>query len=318
MLVPLTGSTLFADVFADWQLPVILCARTALGGINHALLSLEALKVRNCLVHGVIFVGDEMSRYRADHLRDWRRAAAGAVADAAGTIARNAGSGVCRAFQSGRFHCNWWIMINSNKLPTKSPDKPRSRSPIWHPFNQHALINEFPELHRGEGAYLYTVEGKRLIDAISSWWVVTHGHCNKRIQSAITRQASLLDQVIFANYTHQPAEDLARALVDLTSEGLDHVFYSDSGSTAVEVALKMALGFWANRADQGSSPARHRLLVLEHGYHGDTIGTMSVGARGVFNAAYEPLLFDVESIPFPAAGREQTDTRCAGSGLQRG
>jgi adenosylmethionine-8-amino-7-oxononanoate aminotransferase len=117
---------------------------------------------------------------------------------------------------------------------------------------------------------------------------------------AIKQQIDRLDQVIFAGFTHQPAEDLARGLIEIAPEGLAHVFYSDSGSTAVEVALKMALGFRKNR---GSS--RNRVIALEHAYHGDTVGTMSAGARGVFNAAYEPLLFDVVRLPFPAPGRGQ-------------
>ncbi len=173
-------------------------------------------------------------------------------------------------------------------------------SPIWHPFTQHAITRTIPKIARGEGAYLYTDDGTRIIDAISSWWVITHGHCHPVIQAAIRRQTELLDQVIFAGYTHEPAERLARRLIEITPDGLDHVFFSDSGSTAVEVALKMALGYWLH-----TGRPRSRILVLEHGYHGDTIGTMSVGARGVFNQAYEPLLFDVETIPFPETGAEQ-------------
>jgi adenosylmethionine-8-amino-7-oxononanoate aminotransferase len=133
-----------------------------------------------------------------------------------------------------------------------------------------------------------------LLDAISSWWVITHGHRHPRIIDAIKAQADQLDQVIFAGFTHQPAEDLARGLIAIAPPGLSHVFYSDSGSTAVEVALKMALGFWKNHG----SP-RSRVIALEHAYHGDTVGTMSAGARGVFNAAYEPLLYDVARLPFP-------------------
>jgi adenosylmethionine-8-amino-7-oxononanoate aminotransferase len=151
----------------------------------------------------------------------------------------------------------------------------------------------------GEGAWLQTENG-RLLDAISSWWVITHGHRHPRIVEAIRQQIDRLDQVIFAGFTHQPAEDLAHGLVEIAPTGLAHVFYSDSGSTAVEVGLKMALGFWKNRG-----VARSRIVALEHAYHGDTVGTMSAGARGVFNAAYEPLLFDVTRLPFPAAGREQ-------------
>jgi adenosylmethionine-8-amino-7-oxononanoate aminotransferase len=112
--------------------------------------------------------------------------------------------------------------------------------------------------------------------------------------AAIAEQAQKLDQIIFAGWTHEPAEEVARALLAIMPPELTRVFFSDSGSTSVEVALKMALGFWRNRGEE-----RHRILVLEHSYHGDTVGGMSVGARGVFNQAYAPLLFDVGTIPFP-------------------
>ncbi len=174
------------------------------------------------------------------------------------------------------------------------------RSPIWHPFTQHALQPEMTKIARAEGAWLEAADGARIFDGISSWWVITHGHSHPRIVSAIQKQAGLLDQVIFAGFTHEPAEEVARRLIAIVPRGLAHVFFSDSGSTSVEVALKMALGYFRNRGDP-----RARIAALEHGYHGDTIGTMSVGARGVFNAAYEPLLFEVERIPFPETGSEQ-------------
>jgi adenosylmethionine-8-amino-7-oxononanoate aminotransferase len=118
--------------------------------------------------------------------------------------------------------------------------------------------------------------------------------------AAIAAQTGKLDQIIFAGWTHAPAETLARGLVEIMPAALTRVFFSDSGSTSVEVALKMALGYWANRGEP-----RGRILVMQHSYHGDTIGAMSVGARGVFNQAYAPLLFDVGTIPFPTAGAEQ-------------
>jgi adenosylmethionine-8-amino-7-oxononanoate aminotransferase len=173
-------------------------------------------------------------------------------------------------------------------------------SPIWHPFTQHALQPDATLVARGEGAWLVKPDGRRLLDAISSWWVVTHGHCHPKIVAAIKAQAETLDQVIFAGFTHEPAERVAAGLIGLAPPGLSHVFFSDSGSTAVEVALKMALGYWRN-----IGAPRSRIVALEHGYHGDTIGTMSAGARGVFNAAYAPLLFDVTRLPFPGAGAEQ-------------
>lgn len=175
-----------------------------------------------------------------------------------------------------------------------------SHSAVWHPFTQHATEPAPPMIARTEGAYVETSDGKRILDAISSWWVITHGHRHPKIIEAIRTATETLDQVIFAGLTHEPAEKLASALVEMAPAGLDWVFYSDSGSTSVEVALKMALGFHRN-----NGTARSRIVVMEHSYHGDTIGTMSVGARGVFNAAYDPLLFEVDTIPFPASGREQ-------------
>ncbi len=156
------------------------------------------------------------------------------------------------------------------------------------------------KIRRGDGAYLYDEDGRRIIDAISSWWVVTHGHCHPNIVSAIQKQAEQLNQIIFAGYTHEPAEQLARLLLKFAPRTLHYVFFSDSGSTSVEVALKMALGYWHNIGEP-----RSRIVVMQHSYHGDTVGTMSVGARGVFNSAYEPLLFDVTAVPFPEHDHEQ-------------
>lgn len=184
-------------------------------------------------------------------------------------------------------------------------------SPIWHPFTQHGLQPDMIPVSGARGAWLKTRDGGLLLDAISSWWVVTHGHCHPRIIGAIEEQARRLDQVIFAGFTHAPAEMLARGLIEVAPGGLAHVFFSDSGSTSVEVALKMALGYFRNIGEP-----RRRIVALEHGYHGDTIGGMSVGARGIFSAAYEPLLFEVERVPFPAPGNEQAtidafDAACA-------
>ncbi|AHB47954.1 adenosylmethionine-8-amino-7-oxononanoate aminotransferase [Hyphomicrobium nitrativorans NL23] len=175
-----------------------------------------------------------------------------------------------------------------------------ARTTIWHPFTQHGLEPLETEIMRAKGAWLETTDNRRILDAISSWWVVTHGHRHPAIVEAIKTQADRLDQVIFAGFTHPSADALAYKLVSIAPPGLAHVFFSDSGSTSVEVALKMALGYW-----RGIGEPRTRIAALEHGYHGDTIGTMSAGSRGLFNATYEPLLFDVVHIPFPVAGREQ-------------
>ncbi|MGL5166125.1 MAG: adenosylmethionine--8-amino-7-oxononanoate transaminase [Afipia sp.] len=188
-----------------------------------------------------------------------------------------------------------------------------SRSPVWHPFTQHAVQPEAIMISKGEGAWLEAADGRRIFDAISSWWVVTHGHRHPHIVQAIKDQTDRLDQVIFAGFTHEPAEMLSRHLVAITPPELEYVFFSDSGSTSVEVALKMALGFWLHRGGK-----RSRILALEGAYHGDTIGGMSVGERGVFNAPYDPLLFDVERIPFPAPGREQATLDALDAACKRG
>ncbi|MDH5722862.1 MAG: adenosylmethionine--8-amino-7-oxononanoate transaminase [Alphaproteobacteria bacterium] len=176
---------------------------------------------------------------------------------------------------------------------------PYNKSTIWHPFTQHGIAPDSIHINHAKGAYLYDKNGQRIIDAISSWWVITHGHCHPHIVSAVQAQAEKLDQVIFAGFTHDPAENLAEKLIRHTGEAFDHVFYSDSGSTAVEVALKMALGYWENKGQ-----ARQKIIALEHGYHGDTFGAMSAGARSIYNRAYDPFLFEVEHITVPVSGQE--------------
>lgn len=173
-------------------------------------------------------------------------------------------------------------------------------SPIWHPFTQHAIFPQMRRIASGAGGWLAATDGARIFDAISSWWVVTHGHCHPRIVEAIRAQAGVLDQVIFAGYSHEPAERFAAALLARVPDNLTRVFFSDSGSTSVEVALKMALGHFHHRGE-----SRHRVIVMQHGYHGDTVGTMSAGESGTFTQPYEPLLYAVDRLPFPAPGAEQ-------------
>ena len=174
-----------------------------------------------------------------------------------------------------------------------------THSPIWHPFTQHALLPDSVFIDHAEGAYLYAKDGRRIIDAISSWWVNIHGHNHPKIVAAVQEQTAKLDQIIFAGFTHEPAERLAEKLVGLTPPNLTRVFYSDSGSTAVEVALKMALGSWVHK-----DKPRRGIVALDHAYHGDTFGAMSVGWRGVFSMPYENFLFDVHRLPFPETGCE--------------
>jgi adenosylmethionine-8-amino-7-oxononanoate aminotransferase len=163
---------------------------------------------------------------------------------------------------------------------------------LWHPFTQMATADPPLRAVLGEGAELVLDDGSRLIDAISSWWVTLHGHGEPSIAAAIAEQARSLEQVIFADFCHPPAERLAERLAALT--GLPRLFFSDNGSTAVEVALKMAWQWWHN---QGSP--RPRLIAFDGAYHGDTFGAMALGERCLFNAPFEPLLFEVARAPWP-------------------
>lgn len=149
---------------------------------------------------------------------------------------------------------------------------------------------------RGRGSELILDDGRTIIDGISSWWVNLHGHAHPAIAEAIAEQARTLEHVIFAGYTHEPAQRLAERLTAHLPERLNRVFFSDNGSTSVEVALKMAWQFWRNQGN----PARNRILAFDNAYHGDTFGAMAAGARSIFFEAFEPLMFDVTRLPYPA------------------
>lgn len=172
---------------------------------------------------------------------------------------------------------------------------------VWHPYTQHLGMETPIEVVRATGAYLETRDGRRLFDAISSWWVTLHGHAQPEIAQAIAEQAATLDQVIFTTFTHAPAALLAEDLVKILPAGLTRVFFSDDGSTSVEVAIKMALQYHANRGTP-----RRMIAAFDNAYHGDTFGAMSVSGRGVFTAPFEPYLFEVRRLPDPAGPGDET------------
>lgn len=185
----------------------------------------------------------------------------------------------------------------------------RGRAHLWHPFTQMKTAPDPLPIVRAEGVYLFTEDGRRLLDGISSWWVNVHGHSNPRINRALRLQAEKLEHVVFAGCTHPPAVELAERLCALLPERLNRVFFSDNGSTAVEVALKMAYQYWTNRGEEG----RRTFLALEHAYHGDTVGAMSVSHDSLFTASYAPLLFQVERVSVPADYRASLDPANDGS-----
>ena len=163
------------------------------------------------------------------------------------------------------------------------------RKHLWHPFTQQrGWTDEDPVIiDRGEGTDLIDVEGRRYIDGTSSLWCNVHGHAHPRIDAAVREQLDSVAHSTMLGLSHRPAIELARRLVELAPEGLTRVFYSDSGSTATEIALKMAFQFWQQRGE-----SRPRFVALRMAYHGDTIGSVSVGGIDLFHSMYRPLLFD--------------------------
>ncbi|MGQ0826841.1 MAG: adenosylmethionine--8-amino-7-oxononanoate transaminase [Bacteroidota bacterium] len=176
----------------------------------------------------------------------------------------------------------------------------RDKKTVWHPFTQIKTAPLPLVIVRGEGAYLFDEKGKKYIDAIASWWVNVHGHCHPYLTKKISEQLQTLEHAIFSGFTHAPAILLAERLLKRLPDNQSKIFYSDNGSTAVEVALKMAFQYWSNQ-----SVDRTKVVAFENGYHGDTFGGMSVGARNAFNLPFQKLLFDVIHIPVPVKGKEK-------------
>lgn len=176
----------------------------------------------------------------------------------------------------------------------------RDHNVVWHPFTQIKVAPLPVAIVKGEGAYFYDETGKRYIDAIASWWVNIHGHCHPYLTEKISEQLATLEHAIFSGFTHEPAVQLAERLLKRLPENQAKIFYSDNGSTAVEVALKMAFQYWSNQHIE-----KVKVIAFENAYHGDTFGGMSVGARNAFNLPFSKLLFDVEHLPVPVKGKEQ-------------
>lgn len=172
--------------------------------------------------------------------------------------------------------------------------KERDRQVIWHPYTAMKAWPEAIAIAKGEGVYLTDENGNRYLDAIASWWVNLHGHAHPYIAQRVSEQIAALEHCMFAGFTHEPAVRLAERLLEILPGNFQKIFYSDNGSTAVEVALKMALQYWSNKGIK-----KNKLLALQNAYHGDTFGAMAVSGRSVFTEAFTDFLFEVDFIPFP-------------------
>ncbi|MCE2680644.1 MAG: adenosylmethionine--8-amino-7-oxononanoate transaminase [Burkholderiales bacterium] len=314
LMVPLAEKVLITDLITHLNLPVILVARSGLGTINHTVLSAKALKQNNTPCLGVVMVGERNPENLA-------------------SIERYAGVPVLAELP-------WLDEVSMDtlkaialpmklahvlkRMPTfEPPELPapdpamrlieRDRAHCWHPFTQAQTAHAPLPIVRGEGSFLFDVHGKRYLDAVSSWWVNLHGHANPVIAQAISHQAHQLEQVMFAGITHPPAIELAERLVKHAPGNLSHVFYSDNGSTAIEVALKMACQYWVNHEGHKN---RNRFLAMRGGYHGDTFGAMSTGRSSHFYGPFENWLFKTDFLPTPEHWNQQSDSDVAAAEAQ--
>jgi adenosylmethionine-8-amino-7-oxononanoate aminotransferase len=191
--------------------------------------------------------------------------------------------------------------------------KHRDSKVIWHPYTPMKIWPEAIAIVKGEGVYLVDEEGNRYIDAISSWWVNLHGHSHPYITQKVAEQLATLEHCIFAGFTHEPAILLAERLLEILPDGMRKIFYSDNGSTAVEVALKMSLQYWRNKGEK-----KQRIIAIENAYHGDTFGAMAVSGRSIFTEAFSDQLFDVTFIPFPGKTNSAQSIAALKEILQKG
>jgi adenosylmethionine-8-amino-7-oxononanoate aminotransferase len=182
---------------------------------------------------------------------------------------------------------------------------------VWHPFTQHQTEAEPIVITRAKGASLFDADGTEILDLVASWWTCTHGHAHPAINAALAAQAEAFEHIMFAGFTHRPAVELAAALCRLLPGDLNRVFFSDDGSTAIEVALKIAYQYWINSGDS----RRRVLLAFDGGYHGDTLGAMSVGRGSGFFPLFRDLMVNVCVLPFPHTfeGDKDVEGREAGA-----
>ena len=172
--------------------------------------------------------------------------------------------------------------------------KDRDKKHLWHPLTQHKLHPDAIAITKAKDCVLYDEDGNEYIDAISSWYTCMYGHCNTYITNRVATQMQNLDQVVFSGFTHEPAIKLSEALIEILPNNQNKLFFSDNGSTAVEIGIKMALQYHCNRGEK-----RNMLIAFEDGFHGDTFGAMSVSGLSVYNGPFEDFFLEVKRIPVP-------------------
>jgi adenosylmethionine-8-amino-7-oxononanoate aminotransferase len=295
VLVPLGPDATVLDLAAELRLPAVVVARAGLGTLNHVLLTVGALRGRGVPVAGVVLNDaarpEEEARFiRDDNARALEERGVPVLArvpwcpdDVAALDAALAGIDVERLLSPPR--------------PAAPSLRARAARAVWHPYTDVSAFESspFPVIDRAEGCSLFDVDGKELLDGISSWWCVSLGHGHPRIVEAIRSQASRLQHVLLGGVSHPRAIELGERLASLAPGGLGHAMFAADGSVAVEAALKIALQYWAHRGE----PGRTRFVALEGGYHGDTLGAVGVGFVETFHAPFREAVRPALRAPAP-------------------
>lgn len=281
LMVPLNDQNeTWLDFLQASRIPVVLVASSGLGTINHTLLSIEALQNRSIPILGIVLNGPEHRGNQKSIARFHPRIPQIVIPQLGSDTALS---------ELDRLGDQIWhkISILRNEAQKSEAWLKKDKDYVWHPYTQHKTAPRPVPIVAARGSYLYTDEDEKLLDASASWWTCTIGHGHPRIAAAIRAQQAKLDHCGFGNATHQPGSELAARLIALAGKPFSKVFYSDNGSCAVEVALKMAVQTWTNR----NQPKRSKFLYFEGAYHGDTFGAMSVAESGGFHKAFAPYVF---------------------------
>ena len=297
LMVPLREDYLVADLIKELDLEVVIVSRLGLGTINHTLLTIEQAREKGLAVAGVVFSESQKGEQGIPEKTNPQTISRISKVKTIGTVPFLAAVTTEEIIHQ----CKRKININE-LIHRKEEDQTKSlvawdKKYLWHPFTQMQdwLQDEPLVIDAGKGCYLKDTKGRRFLDGVSSLWVNVHGHGKIEIDQAIRRQLSKLDHSTLLGLSSTPAVCLAKKLVEIAPAGLEKVFYSDNGSTSVEVAIKMAYQYWQNKG----RPEKVQIAHLANSYHGDTLGSVSVGGIDLFHKVYKDLVFKTVNIDFP-------------------
>lgn len=297
LLVPITENYLVADLIRDLDLEVIIVSRLGLGTINHTLLTIEQAKKYGLDIKGILFNETQPSQHGVPEKTNPEEIQKISGVKVLGTIPAFKSFHAREVFsKAGKIDVQE-ILRSSNKPTDTRQLRYWDKRYVWHPFTQMKdwFDSQPLVIEKGQGCYLIDSDGNRYLDGVSSLWVNVHGHRHPRIDTAVSEQLNKISHSTMLGLTNPPAVELARKLARISPRGLEKVFYSDSGSTAVEIAVKMAYQYWQNTGNL----KKKRFVHLSHSYHGDTLGSVSVGGIDLFHKVYKDLVIKTYQVNLP-------------------